>query len=200
MEQTTQTDLKLKVSPCNLGATNIYDLVSEEYTNTIQKGFYIKKVLNASVSSNGKIMSDGSIVYIVHCELTVLNPELNHRYLVNITGSNKMGAVHRNELVAIFIPKSYCVNDVLTDEETSGRTSLTNELKVTSHVLVKSLTSKILSTQTTLDTILDVHLFLCTCKFLNRSFVYLPLLLLFVLRNPGFLSVSHILQILISLS
>ena len=119
MEQTTQADLKLKVHPCNLGATNIYDLVSEEYKNTIQKGFYIKEVLSATISSNGKIMSDGSIVYIVHCELTVLNPELNHKYLVNITGSNKMGAVHRNELVAIFIPKSYCVNNVLPNVSSS---------------------------------------------------------------------------------
>ena len=115
MEQIRQIDLKLKVNPCNLGATNLYDLVSEEYKNTIHKGVYIKEVLSASVTSNGKIMSDGSIVYLVNCELRVLNPEVNEKYSVTITGSNKMGAVHRNEMIAIFIPKSYCVNDVLPD-------------------------------------------------------------------------------------
>ena len=113
MQQSVDIVLKLKIPPSKLGCVNILDLMADEYESRIYDGFYIQRIIKASVSQNGKILSDGSIVYSVNSTLDVLNPEINSTYDVIITESNKMGAVSKIGKVSVFIPKSYCPDEAL---------------------------------------------------------------------------------------
>lgn len=110
MEQTDELDVEISIPPYKLNNVNLLDFVKDVIECTIKQGKYIKEVCKVSTKSIGKITMNGHVVYNVKCECVTLEPKLNETYDICIHNMNKMGAIHKNNLVTIFIPRSYWNN------------------------------------------------------------------------------------------
>jgi len=106
MEKCINIDISIKLKPNEIHMS-IIDLLNERYANKIFKKYFIKKVNSVSTRSGGKLLNDGSILYKISADRVVLDPEIGEKYQVLITSTNKMGALHKNELVTIFVPLQY---------------------------------------------------------------------------------------------
>ena len=106
----------VRILPQRTGSIDIMAAAQEAHTQSIRNGVYIKHITDVALEyDSAKIHQDGSVLYIVRCKCNVTNPKINETYRLAITGSNKMGAVFKDGLVTVFVPKHYCTDSVIPD-------------------------------------------------------------------------------------
>ena len=113
MECYMQVVIKITFTPDMLCNDNLL-LLQDKYNNTILRDIYIKHVDSIVEKQGGRILHNGQIQYNFTTECYVINPCINKVYNLQITSINKMGALHKHELVTVFIPIQY-YNDVVPE-------------------------------------------------------------------------------------
>lgn len=95
---------------------NIIDIVKDEYVGNITSGVYILSIKTVGCLEMGKVLNDGSVNYAITFNANVINPIEGETYNLEITNANKMGCVHKQHRLTIFIPKHYCINEEIPKE------------------------------------------------------------------------------------
>lgn len=113
MQVDENVSIKLTLKPDELQQP-ILNILKETYNKKIVKNVYIDEVLNIVHKSNGKIFVNGNIQHKIIMNCKTLNPCLHYNYKLQITDVNKMGALHKNELVTVFIPTQYFNNNKIS--------------------------------------------------------------------------------------
>ena len=110
MEKYANIHIQLKLSPDEVHKP-LLQCLADKYNGQLFKKYYIFEILDIIQSKGGKILNNGKILFkiIAHCK--VLDPEIGVTYNLKITNINKMGALHKDNLLTIFIPTQY-YNDV----------------------------------------------------------------------------------------
>tara|TARA_B100001996_G_C18550461_1_gene550612 strand:+ start:475 stop:900 length:426 start_codon:yes stop_codon:yes gene_type:complete len=112
--------IRITVSPSQLDENikeTVFNLIKEKYQQTLFKTFYISEILETSFSSHGKINNDGSVTYLVNTDCIIVNPTIGNSYSLVITHNNKLGFMHKSDLVTIFVPKQYTNRNLAINEE-----------------------------------------------------------------------------------
>jgi hypothetical protein len=110
MEKCTNLCIKLNCTPVELQCSSL-TLLRDKYNDTIFKNLYIKEITSVEHKNGGRILNNGCIQYNVDVICNVINPCVDDTYNLRITHMNKMGALHKNELVTVFIPIQYFNNE-----------------------------------------------------------------------------------------
>ena len=95
---------------------NIIDIVKDKYVGNITSGVYILSIKTVGCLEMGKVLNDGSVNYSITFNANVINPNEGDTYDLEITNSNKMGCVHKQDKLTIFIPKHYCIDEEIPKE------------------------------------------------------------------------------------
>ena len=109
METTLNIKIELALHPSEIN-NNTLDLIKHKFESNLFKTYFIKTVSKIVSISGGKILNNGYVQYNIIVSCIVLNPEISHVYKLEITNINKMGALHKNDLVTVFIPLQYYNN------------------------------------------------------------------------------------------
>lgn len=106
MEKSVSINISVQLNPNEL-QYSFLEILNSRYNSKIFKNYYIIEVISIKDIKGGKILNDGKILYTANCNCNVLYPCINENYTLEITNINKMGALHKNELVTVFVPTQY---------------------------------------------------------------------------------------------
>tara|TARA_B110000977_G_scaffold201646_1_gene297469 strand:+ start:12113 stop:12532 length:420 start_codon:yes stop_codon:yes gene_type:complete len=111
MEKSAVLHINISCKPDELKIPCI-GLLRHKYNETIFKDIYILNIEKIITKTTGKILNNGYIQYKITSQCRVLDLEMNTTYNLRITHMNKMGALHKNEKITVFIPIQYYNNTV----------------------------------------------------------------------------------------
>ena len=57
------------------------------------------------------------MTYLVNTDCIIVNPIIGNSYSLVITHNNKLGFMHKSDLVTIFVPVQYTTRNLAIDEE-----------------------------------------------------------------------------------
>ena len=106
MEKILNIKITLKLKP-NEVHKPLLESLAEKYNSSLFKKYYVVEVLDIIEKKGGKILHDGSILFIIFASCKVLDPDIGSTYNLRITSTNKMGALHKHELITVFVPTQY---------------------------------------------------------------------------------------------
>ena len=110
MEKIVPISIKLQLEPHEIHNPYLNTL-QEKYNDSLFKKYYIQEIQSVQGSNGGRILNDGKILANVTAVCKVLDPDIDSVYSLKITNMNKMGALHKNNLVTVFIPQQYYNNE-----------------------------------------------------------------------------------------
>lgn len=110
MEKIVPVSISLQLEPYEIHKPYLTTL-QNKLNDTLFKKYYIQEVQSIAKVNGGRILNDGKILVIIIATCRVLDPDIDGVYKLQITNMNKMGALHKNNLVTVFIPQQYYNNE-----------------------------------------------------------------------------------------
>ena len=110
MEKIVPITIKMQLEPYEIH-TPYLNTLQERFNDSLFKKYYIQEIQKIDKSTGGRILNDGKILINVTAICKVLDPDIDSVYSLRITNMNKMGALHKNNLVTVFIPQQYYNNE-----------------------------------------------------------------------------------------
>tara|TARA_B100001996_G_scaffold268957_1_gene210285 strand:- start:605 stop:1051 length:447 start_codon:yes stop_codon:yes gene_type:complete len=116
MDTIITREFDININPSDLNNLNICKLLKSRFEGKVIDELYIIKIISSELLSFcSQIQYDGFIQCKVSCTATVINPIVGQIYTLTVNNTNKMGAVCKVDTVTVFIPKHYCIHEILPD-------------------------------------------------------------------------------------
>jgi len=114
MEETLNISFDVHISPADIDNLHFKQYIKENFQETIYNGKYISEIKKIINLEYGKILSNGYINVQIQTESIVFDLKIGKVYKnITVTKNNKLGAFIKLNKINIYIPKEYCINDVI---------------------------------------------------------------------------------------